>query len=222
MIKRMRSCSGAIHRTKKGFTLIELLVVVAIIAILAAMLLPALSQAREKARQAACMNTLKQLGMLCIMYAQDYDGWIGTYGVQRWWTYIPGITPGRGYKNVSCPSGKRPTNNNYTYGLVYVTAPAPYVASTAGRHFNRILNRPNPSTYTFMADSALPGGHQSKHYYHHAKWNDIKKPRVCIRHSGHANVWFIDGHLESCSRIRLAELGFYHAKENDGTHIDLF
>lgn len=60
--------------TTKGFTLIELLVVVAIIAILAALLMPALSSAREKGKQAVCANNLRQIALVFRVYAEDHEG----------------------------------------------------------------------------------------------------------------------------------------------------
>ena len=58
---------------RRGFTLIELLIVIAIIAILAAILFPVFAKAREKARQASCMNNEKSLALAFLQYAQDYD-----------------------------------------------------------------------------------------------------------------------------------------------------
>jgi prepilin-type N-terminal cleavage/methylation domain-containing protein len=70
-------------RTQKAFTLIELLVVIAIIAILAAILFPVFTQAREKARQATCLSQAKQVGLASQMYLQDYDEvWVlFSYGI---------------------------------------------------------------------------------------------------------------------------------------------
>ncbi len=98
---------------KKGFTLIELLVVIAIIAILAAILFPVFSRAREKARTSACQSNLKQIGLALKMYLSDWDevnipmwgawpGWGG--GNPPWWFIIQPYI--RNCQILVCPSGR--------------------------------------------------------------------------------------------------------------------
>ncbi|MCM8758421.1 MAG: DUF1559 domain-containing protein [Candidatus Omnitrophica bacterium] len=72
-------------KLKGGFTLIELLVVIAIIAVMASLLLPVLTKAREQAQRAACMNNLRMIGLCLFMYADDYNGRFPvTYETKKW------------------------------------------------------------------------------------------------------------------------------------------
>jgi prepilin-type N-terminal cleavage/methylation domain-containing protein/prepilin-type processing-associated H-X9-DG protein len=112
MVKQFRPAREPRGQRVSGFTLIELLVVIAIIAILAALLLPALSKAKEKGKQAYCYNNLKQMGLAMIIYADENGGKAPRGNQPYWWqVFIPNLGGTRAVRDeygrvkvYTCPS----------------------------------------------------------------------------------------------------------------------
>jgi prepilin-type N-terminal cleavage/methylation domain-containing protein len=109
-------------RNKQAFTLIELLVAITIVAILAALILPAISNAKGRAYEASCVNNLKQLYMATMMYADDHDGnlpdttWIDPPEGKSLRELLVGYIPDSD-ENYTCPTN--PLKDVYLSGASY-------------------------------------------------------------------------------------------------------
>ena len=137
-----------------GFTLIELLVVIAIIAILAGMLLPALSRAKEKAKTINCNNNLRQHALAFAMYADDH---LGLYPVYEGWATIGGTTGRMDLASGRVPAIRRPLNV--------------YVPSTEAWHCTS--DKGDSLWRDIFAAEYLKIQHQAMHDFNTGRWTEV-------------------------------------------------
>ena len=223
---------------KKCFTLIELLTVIAIIAVLAGMLLPALQNARVKAHGISCLNQHKQILLAQSLYANDWKGLMVSNGrVEPSAEILVEICNYITYNEFHCPEiteCDEPTHNNrwYTIGTFYAVWNSSswikskeeelgsFVVSTLACTYYRQTRVLSPSKTMLVADTQRSNGSGV------GEWafcpdDLIETGTISMLHGGRANVAYFDGHAASISVEEAKEYGFKKYVDKDGVAHDL-
>ncbi len=187
------------HQNRRGFTLIELLVVVAIIAVLVAMLLPALNQAREAGKAAVCASNLRQIGIRFQTYATEYNGMLPRPYVSedryRWWIAFCLLYYGASdvahidssmIAILHCPSDVPDSSRSYGMNN-YINNDNAYGWWSKGWIYG-VDRFPDPTKTVLAADNMGNDGVVPW------VWGSAS---IFPRHSDKANILFCDGHVVS-------------------------
>ena len=238
LVKRSHLCCDRVYGQEDGsspahgqvklysFTLIELLVVIAIIAILAAMLLPALSAARERARTSNCLGNMTTAGKCLMFYADDYNDYMPEGGENMWYARPMQYEQSM---HMMAPYWPESSAKGTLFGAYNTNGESSYVCPSSSGIKEQVSSWKNFSVFytyaynsNFRPTSSIPASYRVRgkfvdpgslfvmgdyftrevswqifHDFNGASESSQKDVPYALRHNNNMNVLFADGHCET-------------------------